>query len=110
MHEVADLPHEALVAIDDRLGTGAILVKAGRGHLLLDLTDCRFGLGDAGFERRDPRLARPRGLLFPTRFGIDALLFVVILLLLREREAFPSTGLAAGSRALRGRRLTSVSL
>jgi hypothetical protein len=110
MHEVADLPHEALVAIDDRLGTGAILVKTGRGHLLLDLADCRFGLGDPGFERRDPRLASPRGLLFLSRFGVDAFLFVVILMLLREREAFPSTGLGTGSRALRGRLLTSISL
>jgi hypothetical protein len=110
MHEVADLPHEALVPIDDRLGTGAILIKAGCGHLLLDLADCRFGLGDAGFEGGDPRLARPRGLLFFSRFGVDAFLFVVILLLLREREAFPSTGLGAGSRAMDGGFLASVSL
>src|SRR5947209_14092239 len=32
MHEIADLPHEGLMAVDDRLGAGAIFIKTGRGQ------------------------------------------------------------------------------
>jgi hypothetical protein len=64
IHEVADLPHQGLVAVDHRLGAGAIFVEAGSRHLLLDLPDCRFRVGDARFERGDPGLPRARAFCF----------------------------------------------
>ena len=67
------------MAVDHRLGAGAILVKPRGGHLLLDLADGRLGFGDPCFERRDPRLARTGGFLLLARLGVDALLFVVVL-------------------------------
>src|SRR5258706_5299802 len=79
VHEVADLPHQSLMAIDYGLGAGAILVETRRGHLLLDCFDRRLGLGDAGFESGDSSLTGAGDLLLLPRLGVDAFLFLVIL-------------------------------
>src|SRR5207245_1679289 len=69
MHQVADLPHQRLVAIDERLGGGAILVETGRGHRRLDVADRALALGDARLEIVDARAARLLGPRDFSRFG-----------------------------------------
>jgi hypothetical protein len=63
MHEIADRPHERLMAIDDRLRRGAVLVESWRGHRALDVADGVLAVGDACLEVVDPgapRLVGPR--------------------------------------------------
>src|SRR5262249_27391127 len=78
VHQVAHLPHQGLVAIDDRLGGLMVLVEAGSGHGGLELLDAGFRLGDPGLELLNPPLAGLR--LFPCTPG-----FCVRLLLLLVR-------------------------
>ena len=58
--ELADLPHQGLMAVDHRLGVGAVVVETGGGHLRLDVPNRRLALGDSLLERLDARLARLR--------------------------------------------------
>ena len=74
MHEVADLPHQRLVTIDQRLGSGAIVVEARRAHGLFELADRGFAFGDARFELIDALLVGLRGALTLPRFGVAAFL------------------------------------
>jgi hypothetical protein len=53
MHQIADRPHERLMAIDDRLRCGAILVESWRGHRALDVADGVLAVGDARLELVD---------------------------------------------------------
>jgi hypothetical protein len=50
IHEIADLPHERLVAIDDWLGGRAVIIEARRGHRLLQLPDRSLTFRDARLE------------------------------------------------------------
>ena len=68
---------EILVSVDEGLRCSAILVKAGRRHLLLELADRGFGLGDPRLERVDPLLPRLQLARFLARVRVDALLLRV---------------------------------
>src|SRR5690606_11863087 len=57
-HEVADLPHERLVAIDGGLRRLAVVVEPGRGHGLLELLDLGLARGDARLEIGNALLQR----------------------------------------------------
>ena len=57
MHQIADLPHQRLVAVDDGLGRGAVVIEAGGGHGLFDIADLLLGRGDPGLEILDSRAA-----------------------------------------------------
>ena len=74
VHQVADLPHERLMAVDDRLGRGAVVVETRGGHRLFDLADRRFGLGDPRFEPIDLRAPRLFGARASPRLGVRAFL------------------------------------
>ena len=74
MHQVADLPHQSLVTIDQRLGGRAIVVETRRGHRLLELADRRFAFGDARLELIDALLVGLRLALTLARFGVEAFL------------------------------------
>ncbi len=50
MHQVAELPHERLVAIDDRLGLVAVVIEPGSRHGGLDISHGLLALGDARLE------------------------------------------------------------
>ncbi len=50
MHELAELPHQGLVAVDERLRLVPIVIKAGGRHRRLDLFHRLLVLGDAGLE------------------------------------------------------------
>ena len=77
VHQVADLPHQRLVAVEDRLRGGPVVVEAGGGHRLFELLDRGFGFGNSRFERGEAIAAGLyRFLLFP-RLGVDAFLFFV---------------------------------
>src|SRR5439155_15822169 len=60
MDELADLPHQGLMAVDHRLGVGAVVVETGGSHLRLDVANRRLALGDSPLERLDARLTRLR--------------------------------------------------
>src|SRR6185436_1539131 len=75
MHQVADLPHERLMTIDDRLSCGAVLIEPRGRHRLLDLADGLLGLGNACFELFDLGLAGLLGAGRAPRFRIGPLLF-----------------------------------
>ena len=94
-HQVPDLPHERLVSVDHRLGGFVVVVKAGRGHLCLDLLHFRFALGDPRFELL--HAAAPRAFDFPLlpRFCFLPLAFLV--------RRFVSVGLPAASCRTRSR-------
>ena len=77
VHEVANLPHQILVSVDEGLRCSAILVKPGRRHLLLELADRGFGFGDPRLERVDPLLPRLQLARFLARVRVDALLLRV---------------------------------
>ena len=53
MHKIAYPPHECLMAVDDRLRAGAVLVEARRRHGLFNLPDRGFAFGNLGFELVD---------------------------------------------------------
>ena len=53
MHELADLPHEGLVAVDQGLCLVAVIVKTRGRHGRLDLLHRLFALGNPGFEVGD---------------------------------------------------------
>ena len=53
MHQIADLPHQCLMAIDDRLCGSSVVVEARRRHRPLDLADGALAVGDLGFELID---------------------------------------------------------
>ena len=97
IHEIADLPHQALVAVDHRLGAGAILLEPRGRHLLFDLPDGGFGLCDAGLQCCNSRLAGVGDFLLLARFRVHALLLVVALRFLGERDALIAMRLGAGS-------------
>jgi hypothetical protein len=78
VHEIADLPHQRLMAIDERLGGGSIVVKARRRHRLLDLADGLLGGGDARFQLLDLRAARLLGARLPPRLRIGSLPLIAL--------------------------------
>jgi hypothetical protein len=61
------------VAIDDSLCSRAIVVKAGSGHALFDLSNRRLGRGDPGLELLDAGAPRLFGARFLARLGIGSL-------------------------------------
>src|SRR5882762_12004764 len=54
--QVADFPHQRLVAIGEWPGRLEVFVETGRGHGRLELLDLRLALGNARFEVRDALL------------------------------------------------------
>ena len=56
VHQVPDLPHQGLMAVDDRLGRLVVLVEARGRHRGFELLDARLGLCDSGLELLDPPL------------------------------------------------------
>jgi hypothetical protein len=77
MHQVADLPHQRLVAVEDRLRRGSVVVEAGGGHRLFELLNLGFGLGDSRFERGEAITPGLYRLLLFARLGVDAFFFFV---------------------------------
>src|SRR5262249_48034941 len=76
MHEIAHLPHQSLMSVDDWLRSSAVVVKTRSAHGLFDLADGALGVRNSGFELVDSRttcLFEPRA---PPRFGVDAFLFL----------------------------------
>jgi len=77
VHQVANLPHQRLVAVENRLGGGPVVVETGGGHRLFEFLDRGFGFGNSRFERGDAiEAGLYRFLLFP-RLGVDTFLFLV---------------------------------
>src|SRR5262245_40421478 len=76
MNQVADLPHQGLVASDRGLRGGAIVVEAGCCHRTFDVLDRLFGLRDARFKLVDSVASRFFGASFLASLGIGPLLFV----------------------------------
>src|SRR5262245_40184018 len=76
MHEIAHLPHQSLMSVDDCLRSSAVVVKTRRAHGLLDLANGALGVRNSGFELVDLRTARLFGPRAPPRFGVDAFLFL----------------------------------
>src|ERR671918_2848465 len=74
VHQIADLPHEGLMAVDNRLGGRAIVVEAGSRHRLLQFPDRGFALGDSRFEVIDTRTMSLQRALPLARLGIGFLL------------------------------------
>src|SRR5688572_10831961 len=78
--EVAHLPHQRLVPVDQLLRRIAIVIEAGRGHRFLQLLDARLALGDADLEIGDALLqCFGRTLLF-LALSLDALPVLTIVL------------------------------
>src|SRR5262245_36195017 len=77
MHHLADFPHELLMAIDAWLASHVVVVEAGRAHLLFDVADGGFALGDAAFELFERGLARLGRALPLARRGVGALFVLV---------------------------------
>jgi hypothetical protein len=75
MHKVADLPHQRLVFVDDRLGSRTIFIEPRSGHPLLEIPDGIFGRGDLRFEGVDFRAPGLLGAGLPARFGVGAFPF-----------------------------------
>src|SRR5688572_23884899 len=102
MHELAELPHQGLMAIDERLGLVAIVVETGRRHRRLDLLHRLLVLCDLRFEVGDLRLDFLRALLALALLGLLALALFVI-----GRRIFCATNVAPYRRCslfLRARR------
>ena len=78
MHELAELPHEGLMTINQRLGLIAVLVEPGGRHRRLDLLHRLLALGDSRFEVRDAGLGVLRRLLAFTLLRRLALALCVI--------------------------------
>ena len=76
VHQVSDPPHERLVPIDGRLRRTAVGVETGLGHLLFQLSDLYFGLGDLRLQCLDLRTPRVFGARFPPGVRVDPLSFV----------------------------------
>src|SRR3954465_11085519 len=77
LHEVACLPHEGLVTIDNGLRCDAVFVEAWRGHLLFQLANRGFRLGNSRFQRVDPLLPRLELARLLSRLGVGPLLLLV---------------------------------
>ena len=69
MHQVAELPHERLMAIDQRLGLFAIVIEAGRRHGGFDFFHRLLAIGDPRFEIGNLSLKFLRGLIALPLFG-----------------------------------------
>ena len=69
MHQIAELPHERLMAIDQRLSLFAVVVKPGRRHGGFDFFHRLLAIGDPRFEIRDLSLKFFRGLIALPLFG-----------------------------------------
>ena len=72
-HQIPDLPHQRLMAIDHRLGGVRIVVEAGRGDCRLELLDLRLPVGDAPFQFRDSLVQCIGRTLLPFAVGIELL-------------------------------------
>jgi hypothetical protein len=72
-HEVADFPHQRLMAIDQFSGALAVVVKAGRGHRGLELLHARLALGNTAFQVGNTLLQRFEAALPFLSVGIDLL-------------------------------------
>src|SRR5581483_6021648 len=55
VHEIPDLPHQRLMALDNGPGRFPIVVEPGRRHGLLELANRTFDLRDSGLEAIDGR-------------------------------------------------------
>ena len=76
VHQVADLPHQRLVAVDDRLRGGAIVVEARAPPSSVRCSRMALlALGDSRFERLDPRAAAPARLAARLRASASARFF-----------------------------------
>src|SRR5687767_5191248 len=76
-HQVADLPHEGLVLVDDRARRLVVLVKAGRAHDGLELFDRLLAVRDARLETVDALLPGIARFLVTARARLNALAFFV---------------------------------
>ena len=65
------------MAVDERLGSRAIIVESRGGHLLFELANRRFRFSDARLERLDALLPRLHLARFLPRVRIGALFFRV---------------------------------
>src|SRR5215471_17345885 len=77
-HEIADLPHEGLMAIARLLRGDVIVVEALPRHRRFELLDLRFALRDARFEFGDARFQRADFLVLAAAFGVGRLSRVAI--------------------------------
>jgi hypothetical protein len=73
VHELAELPHQGLVAVDEGLRLVAIVVKTGRRHGGLDLLHGLLALCDLRFEIGDLRLDLFRALIALALIGLQSL-------------------------------------
>src|SRR5262245_13361356 len=77
MHQIANLPHQRLMLIDDRLRGAAVVVETWSRHLRLDLTDGLLGLSNTRFEILDARSSRRGSACAFACVGIRSLLLFV---------------------------------
>jgi len=63
-YQVADLPHQGLMAIDDLLRAFPVIVEASAGHPGFELFDQRFPFGNPTLEVGNP-LLKGLGLAVP---------------------------------------------
>src|SRR5262245_20972708 len=66
--QLADLPHQRLVLVDQRLAAIGAGVERGIGHAALEVLDGAFGVADAALELRDARFE-----------GLPCLVFLALL-------------------------------
>jgi len=62
MHQIADLPHEGLMLVDDRLGVLMVVIEPRSRHRRLDIANRLFPLGNAALKIVDALLSRVLGL------------------------------------------------
>src|SRR6478672_2914984 len=74
VHQLPDLPHEALMTVDGRLRGDAVVVEAGRRHRQFDLTDRPLAFRDLRLELDERRPAGIDRALLPPRLRLLALL------------------------------------
>src|SRR5688572_25682450 len=72
-HQVADLPHQRLVLVDELLRGVAVVIEPRGGHRRLEFLDPGFAVGDPCFQLGDTLLQRLRGALLLLALHIEAL-------------------------------------
>jgi hypothetical protein len=72
-HQIADLPHQCLVAIDDLLGRVTVVVEPGLRDGRFERLDLAFALRDPPLEVGNPALKRLGLALLLAALGFEAL-------------------------------------